>query len=54
MPTFPAALALHALRVGPWRRNEAGETTFMILSLAAKTLLAWQIVGGTLREVAIA
>jgi hypothetical protein len=30
-------------QVGPWRNYAFGEKTYLVLSLAAKSLLAWQI-----------
>lgn len=36
-------------QVGPWRRYLFGERAYVLLSLVAKSLLAWQIFGGTLR-----
>jgi hypothetical protein len=35
-------------RVGPWRDYLFGEKGYMILSLVAKSALAWQVFGGTL------
>ena len=34
--------------VGRWRNYAYGEKTYLVLSLAAKSLLAWQIYGGSL------
>lgn len=34
--------------VGPWRDYAFGEKTYLVLSLVAKSLLAWQIFGGSL------
>ncbi len=34
--------------VGPWRSYAFGEKAYLVLSLAAKTALAWQIFGGSL------
>ncbi|MGB8861002.1 MAG: heliorhodopsin HeR [Ilumatobacteraceae bacterium] len=34
--------------VGRWRSYAYGEKTYLVLSLAAKSLLAWQIYGGSL------
>jgi hypothetical protein len=36
--------------VGRWRDYAYGEKTYLVLSLAAKSLLAWQIYGGSLAE----
>lgn len=35
-------------RVGPWRDYAFGEKTYLVLSLGAKSVLAWQIYGGSL------
>ncbi len=35
-------------RIGPWRDYAFGEKTYLVLSLAAKSVLAWQIYGGSL------
>ncbi len=34
--------------IGPWRRYAAGEKAYLVLSLVAKSALAWQIFGGSL------
>ena len=34
--------------IGRWRNYAYGEKTYLVLSLAAKSLLAWQIYGGSL------
>ena len=34
--------------IGPWRSYAYGEKVYLVLSLAAKSLLAWQIFGGSL------
>jgi hypothetical protein len=36
--------------VGPWRDYAFGEKTYLVLSLVAKSLLAWQIFGGSLAD----
>jgi hypothetical protein len=46
---FAITMVLQFKRVGRWRNYLAGEKTYMILSLVAKTLLAWQVWSGTLR-----
>jgi len=38
-------------KVGPWRNYLYGERMYIILSLVAKSLLAWQVFAGTLRPV---
>ena len=35
-------------RIGPWRNYVFGEKAYLVLSLTAKTLLAWQIFAGSL------
>lgn len=35
-------------QIGPWRNYAFGETAYLVLSLAAKTALAWQIFSGSL------
>ncbi|MEZ5260771.1 MAG: heliorhodopsin HeR [Acidimicrobiia bacterium] len=35
-------------QVGPWRRYEFGEAVYIVLSLTAKSALAWQIFANTL------
>lgn len=34
--------------VGPWRDYAFGEKAYLVLSLAAKSALAWQIFAGSL------
>ncbi len=34
--------------IGPWRDYGFGEKSYLVLSLVAKSLLAWQIFGGSL------
>ena len=46
---FAITMVLQFKRVGRWREYLAGEKTYMVLSLVAKTLLAWQVFSGTLR-----
>jgi hypothetical protein len=46
--TFPVNMYLQYRRVGPWRDYLFGEKGYMILSLVAKSALAWQVFGGTL------
>ncbi len=35
-------------QIGPWRDYGFGESVYLVLSLAAKSALAWQIVAGSL------
>jgi len=48
--TFAINMWLQYKEVGKWRDYLYGERTYIILSLVAKTLLAWQVFGGTLAE----
>lgn len=46
--SFAVNQALQYGRVGPWRSYLFGEKAYIVLSLTAKTLLAWQIFANTL------
>lgn len=46
---FALNMVLQYKKVGPWKDYLYGERAYMILSLVAKTALAWQIFSGTLR-----
>jgi hypothetical protein len=46
--SFALNMALQYKKVGPWRDYLFGETVYMILSLVAKSALAWQVFAGTL------
>lgn len=46
---FAGNMVLQYKKVGPWRDYLYGERAYIILSLVAKSLLAWQVFGGTLR-----
>jgi hypothetical protein len=46
---FAINMVLQYKKVGPWKNYLFGERVYIILSLAAKTLLAWQVWVGTLR-----
>lgn len=46
--SFAVNMWLQYRRVGPWRDYLFGERAYIVLSLAAKSALAWQIFGGTL------
>jgi hypothetical protein len=48
---FAVNMALQYRRVGRWRRALHAERVYMLLSLAAKSALAWQVFAGTLRPV---
>lgn len=46
---FAVNMILQYKKVGPWIDYLYGERAFIILSLVAKSLLAWQVFAGTLR-----
>ena len=46
--SFALNMLLQYKRVGPWRNYLFGERAYMVLSLVAKSLLAWQIFASTL------
>ena len=46
---FAITMVLQYRKIGRWSDYLYGEKTYMILSLVAKTLLAWQVWSGTLR-----
>lgn len=46
---FAVNMILQYKKIGPWRDYVYGERAYIILSLVAKSLLAWQVFGGTLR-----
>lgn len=48
---FAVNMVLQYKKVGKWQDYLYGERTYMILSLVAKSLLAWQVFAGTLRPV---
>ncbi|MCC5947430.1 MAG: heliorhodopsin HeR [Nitriliruptoraceae bacterium] len=48
--SFAANMALQYAQVGRWRDYIFGEYAYIVLSLAAKTLLAWLIFGNVLRS----
>ena len=45
---FAINMLLQYRRVGRWRNYVFGETAYIILSLVAKSALAWQVFAGTL------
>lgn len=49
--SFAINMILQYKKVGKWRDYIYGERAYIILSLVAKTLLAWQVFAGTLRPV---
>jgi hypothetical protein len=48
---FAVNMVLQYRRTGPWRDYLYGERVYMLLSLGAKSALAWQVFAGTLRPV---
>jgi hypothetical protein len=46
---FAVTMVLQYRRIGRWSDYLAGEKTYMVMSLVAKSLLAWQVFSGTLR-----
>jgi hypothetical protein len=46
---FPVNMFLQYKRIGPWRDYLFGERGYIMLSLTAKSALAWQVFAGTLR-----
>lgn len=47
--SFAVNMVLQYKKIGKWSDYIYGERSYMILSLVAKTLLAWQVFAGTLR-----
>jgi hypothetical protein len=45
---FPANMVLQYRRIGAWRDYRVGEIGYIVLSLTAKSALAWQTFAGTL------
>ena len=46
---FAINMVLQYKKIGPWKDYFYGERAYIILSLVAKSLLAWQVFAGTLR-----
>ncbi|HUY85043.1 MAG TPA: heliorhodopsin HeR [Candidatus Dormibacteraeota bacterium] len=46
---FALNMVLQYKKIGPWKNYLYGERAYIILSLVAKSLLAWQVFAGTLR-----
>jgi hypothetical protein len=46
--SFAINMVLQYRRIGPWRNYMVGESTYILLSLTAKSALAWQLFAGTL------
>ncbi len=49
--TFAVNMVLQYKKVGKWKDYTYGEKIYIVLSLVAKSLLAWQVWAGTLRPV---
>lgn len=49
--SFALNMVLQYNKVGPWRDYLFGERMYVLLSLIAKSALAWQVFAGTLRPV---
>lgn len=45
---FAVVMVLQYKKVGRWKDYRFGESTYVLLSLLAKSALAWQVFGGTL------
>jgi hypothetical protein len=48
---FAVNMFLQYKKIGPWKDYLFGERVYIILSLAAKTVLAWMIFSGTLAPI---
>lgn len=46
---FAVNMVLQYKKVGPWKNYAYGEVVYIVLSLVAKSLLAWQVFAGTLQ-----
>lgn len=49
--SFALNMVLQYRKIGPWRDYLFGERIYVLLSLVAKSALAWQVFAGTLRPV---
>ena len=47
--SFAINMVLQYNKIGPWKNYLYGEFAYIVLSLVAKSLLAWQVFAGTLR-----
>lgn len=47
--TFPINMTLQYLKVGKWKDYLYGERTYIVLSLAAKSILAWLVLFGAMQ-----
>ncbi|MBS3788751.1 heliorhodopsin HeR, partial [Candidatus Bipolaricaulota bacterium] len=46
---FAINMVLQYKKIGPWKDYVFGERVYIVLSLLAKSALAWQVFAGTLR-----
>lgn len=49
--SFAVNMVLQYKKVGKWKEYTYGEKVYIVMSLVAKSLLAWQVFAGTLRPV---
>jgi len=49
--SFAINMFLQYKKIGPWKNYLFGESMYVLLSLVAKSVLAWQVFAGTLRPV---
>jgi hypothetical protein len=47
--TFAVNMFLQYKKIGPWKNYKFGEMMYIVLSLVAKSALAWQVFFGTMR-----
>jgi len=47
---FPLNMWLQYRKIGAWKNYLVGEAGYIVLSLVAKSLLAWQVYGGALNQ----
>jgi hypothetical protein len=47
--TFPINMILQYLKVGKWKDYLYGERTYIVLSLVAKSILAWLVLFGAMQ-----
>jgi len=47
--TFPINMILQYLKVGKWKSYLYGERTYIVLSLVAKSILAWLVLFGAMQ-----
>jgi hypothetical protein len=47
--TFPINMILQYKRIGKWKDYLYGERTYIVLSLVAKSILAWLVLSGAMQ-----